>query len=556
MSGGGTKKSLRKTLGALKDTTTATVAKINSHYKELDIAIVKATNHVEQPANEKQIKAVFAAILATRHRDDVAYCIHALERRLSKTHNWAVALKTLILIHRALREVDLTFHEELINYGQSRSYMLNMTHFKDDSSPNAWDYSGWVRSYALYLEERLECFRILKYDVETYYTRSKELDTLELLEQLPALQQLLHCVIGCQPQGAAMHNHVIQSALSMVALESIKIYNAISDGTATLVDKFFEMKRQNALRALDIYRKAGQQAEKLSEFYEICKKLDVGRGEKFITIERPPTLFLQTMEECVKEAPRPSTFLKDSQAVDNKSKVILATDYKKKPEVTEARSPPLPPPKLVPEPNAKDIKTKSLVAEPPNLLSQKDPAPAVTKLDEKNAVALAIVPPDSADQTANGRNPANGATAWELALAEAPSSIESVATASKLARGLDKLTLDSLYDDAITRRNQSLSYYNPWEPSQKAALVMPQPEHHPFYASSLAASTPPSVQTAAVANQQHAFAFQQQQQMMMMTTMTSPQLQHATNPFCGSAINSCGPGMPVQTCNNPYRGLI
>jgi len=45
-------------------------------------------------------------------------------------------LKTLIVIHRALREVDPTFHEELINYGRSRSHMLNMAHFKDDSSPN------------------------------------------------------------------------------------------------------------------------------------------------------------------------------------------------------------------------------------------------------------------------------------------------------------------------------------------------------------------------------------------------------------------------------------
>jgi hypothetical protein len=32
---------------------------------------------------------------------------------------------------------------------------------------SAWDYSAWVRIYALYLEERLECFRVLKYDVET-----------------------------------------------------------------------------------------------------------------------------------------------------------------------------------------------------------------------------------------------------------------------------------------------------------------------------------------------------------------------------------------------------
>lgn len=31
----------------------------------------------------------------------------------------------------------------------------------------AWDFSAWVRAYALFLEERLECFRILKYDVES-----------------------------------------------------------------------------------------------------------------------------------------------------------------------------------------------------------------------------------------------------------------------------------------------------------------------------------------------------------------------------------------------------
>lgn len=33
-----------------------------------------------------------------------------------------------------MREVDPTFREELINYGRSRNHMLNMAHFKDDSS--------------------------------------------------------------------------------------------------------------------------------------------------------------------------------------------------------------------------------------------------------------------------------------------------------------------------------------------------------------------------------------------------------------------------------------
>lgn len=524
---------MRKTLGALKDTTTVSLAKINSDYKELDIAIVRATNHVERPAKEKHIRAIFAAISASRPRADVAYCIHALARRLSKTHNWAVALKTLIVIHRALREVDPTFHEELINYGRSRNRMLNMSHFKDDSSPNAWDYSAWVRSYALYLEERLECFRVLKYDVESDRTKTKDLDTPDLLEQLPSLQQLLYRVIGCQPQGAAIHNFVIQFALSMVASESIKVYNSISDGTVNLVDKFFEMQRNDALRALDIYRRAGQQVERLSEFYEICKNLDAGRGERFIKIEQPPGSFLLTMEDYVREAPRYSTARKDS-AIEDK-KVVLPIEYKKDSEVKEVDPPSHEP---IPEP----VKVETPVAEPPDLLSLDDPAPALAELDEKNANALALVPVGSMNQTdsTGGPNLANGVTGWELAFVEAPTSNETSTTASKLAGGLDKLTLDSLYDDAIRRSNQNVSYNNsnPWE--QPAMPVGPQTVHNSFYAPSMVVGPQP-------------FMFQQQPQVVV-----GPQPQPTVNPFGNPFGASANPYSPaaVQSYINPYAGLI
>jgi len=91
MAVGGTQPTLRKYLGALKDTTTVSLAKVNSDYKvqtffmihlnnfrnvsssdrpsvhllgtyhsfllqDLDIAIVKATNHVERPSKEKYIR--------------------------------------------------------------------------------------------------------------------------------------------------------------------------------------------------------------------------------------------------------------------------------------------------------------------------------------------------------------------------------------------------------------------------------------------------------------------------------------------------------------------
>ena len=127
----------------------------------------------------------------------------------------------------------------------------------------------------------------------------------------------------------------------------------------------------------------------------------------------------------------------------------------------------------------------------------------------------------------------------------------------KKAGGLDKLTLDSLYDDAIRRNSQPTSY-NPWEPTPMGGPVMQQPLHDPFYASSGVAA-PHSVQMAAMANQQQAFMLQQQQQMMMMgPPQHQQQQQQSVNPFgntYGATVHPYGSGMPVPAYN-PYTGLI
>ncbi|XP_058113949.1 putative clathrin assembly protein At5g35200 isoform X2 [Magnolia sinica] len=517
----GTQQSIRKALGVLKDSTQVGLAKVNSDYKDLDIAIVKATNHVEHMAKEKHMRTIFDAISATRPRADVSYCIQTLARRLTKTHNWAVALKTLIIIHRALREVDPSFREELKSYTRSRGQMLNLSHFKDDSSPNAWDYSAWVRTYALYLEERLECFRILKYDVETEHTKTRELNTADMLEQLPALQRLLFRLLGCQ-----------------VAGESVKLYSAINDGTLNLVDKFFEMQKHEAVRALDIYRKAGHQAEKLSEFYEICKGLSLLRGQKFIKIEQPAASFITAMEEYVKEAPLALPLQRnvgdDDKGVAPNPKVIKKlSDFPEKPQPSQETAESL-----------KSEISKAPVTTPftDDILGLNASSQKASQLDEKNALALAIVTSDNPLNTGNGPDLTSGATGWELALVSAPSSNENAVAESKLAGGLDKLTLDSLYDDAMARRtNQNGSYHsgqvapNPYESAQYT--------QDPFYASNNIAP-PTNVQMATMAKQQ-AFMMQQQQKVAGQ--------QDTTNPF-GNPYEETG--VQSHPSNNPFTSLI
>ncbi|XP_022889135.1 putative clathrin assembly protein At4g25940 [Olea europaea var. sylvestris] len=95
--GSSCQQNFRKAVGALKDSTMVGMAKVNGEFKGLDVAILKATNHIEILPKEKHVRKIFDAVSALRPRADVGYCIHALARRLSKTRTWAVAIKTLII---------------------------------------------------------------------------------------------------------------------------------------------------------------------------------------------------------------------------------------------------------------------------------------------------------------------------------------------------------------------------------------------------------------------------------------------------------------------------
>ncbi|KAF9612063.1 hypothetical protein IFM89_037982 [Coptis chinensis] len=77
---GSTQLNPRKALGALKDSTKVRLAKVNSEYKELDIAIGKATNHVEHIAMEKHMSILFCV----RHSALAIYpmCSMRLQRKL------------------------------------------------------------------------------------------------------------------------------------------------------------------------------------------------------------------------------------------------------------------------------------------------------------------------------------------------------------------------------------------------------------------------------------------------------------------------------------------
>ncbi|KAK6151534.1 hypothetical protein DH2020_014169 [Rehmannia glutinosa] len=456
--GSSSQQNFRKAIGAIKDSTSVGLAKVNSEYKDLNVSILKATNHVEVLPKEKHVRIILGAVSGSRPRADVSFCIHALTRRLAKTHTWVVALKSLIVIHRALREVDHSFCEELIFHNKGRGHLLNLLHFKDDSSPSAWDYSTWIRTYALYIEECLECFRVLKYDFHRDHSRTKKLDTPALLEQLPALQQLLFRLLGCEPGGAARYNFMIQYALSIVAAESVRLYVAITDGVLMLVDKFFEMQRRDAVRALEIYRKSGEQAQRLSEFYEMCRGLDFGRRQKYVKIEQPPASFLTAMEEYIKDAPQ--TLMLPWRTNDDRSstpKLIAAA-----PEANAETDPELATTEDGSQPSVDQEKTDTnkndTDAAPliPDLLSWDDPIPEASQSDE--AFPLSNTAPEEMSNSTINSELSSEPASWELALVTTTPTASAALVPQNKGGVLDRSILDSLYDAAMTQTNTNGPY--------------------------------------------------------------------------------------------------
>lgn len=213
---------IRKALGAVKDKTSIGLAKVGSSnsLSDLEVAIVKATRHEEYPAEEKHIREILS--LTCYSRAYISASVNTLSRRLNKTKNWTVALKTLILIQRLLSEGDPAYEQEIFFATRRGTRLLNMSDFRDTSRSNSWDFSAFVRTYALYLDERLE-FRmqgrrgkrsVFGIDEEheepetsgtalsVRATPVREMKIEKIFSRTQHLQQLLERFLACRPTGS------------------------------------------------------------------------------------------------------------------------------------------------------------------------------------------------------------------------------------------------------------------------------------------------------------------------------------------------------------------
>ncbi|KAK9284509.1 hypothetical protein L1049_023683 [Liquidambar formosana] len=305
---------LRKAIGAVKDQTSIGLAKVSTTASSLDIAVLKATTHDEIPVDDRYITEVLQLISSNKANANAV--AQAIAKRIGKTRNWIVALKSLMLVLQIFQDGDPFFPREVLHAMKRGAKILNLTSFRDDSNSSPWDYTAFVRTFSLYLDERLDCFLTGKLQrrfafrgrENTSHRRSRranepvrDMKPAMLLDRMSYWLRLLDRAVATRPTGPAKRNRLVQISLYAIVRESFDLYRDISDGLALLLDSFFHLQYQCCVNAFQTCVKASKQFEELCSFYALCKSIGVGRTSEYPSVQKISEELIETLQEFLKD---------------------------------------------------------------------------------------------------------------------------------------------------------------------------------------------------------------------------------------------------------------
>lgn len=302
-------------LGLLKDQTAAGLARASGPFSHVQFAIVMATNHYESLPEEKYVEEILAAGGGSRMQ--VSFCTRLLVKRLNKTHNWAVAVKCLVILHRSVLDGGFLF-QDLLAYNSLREgkEYLSFAKFRYDQASADLDFCFWVKNYAKYLDERLRCSHALKTHLDNRWkgevtqSRVEFMESGELLFQLEALQNLLHELYHCEPEGEAGEHPVIQGALVLVVMDSYKVQDEIRFRMKEMLGRVNTLELSERLAILHNCKRADSQMQALQTFLENCKELrllsDIPLPGKPIVSKTEIQKLTETIQSLQKEPSAPS----------------------------------------------------------------------------------------------------------------------------------------------------------------------------------------------------------------------------------------------------------
>ncbi|XP_033839478.1 phosphatidylinositol-binding clathrin assembly protein isoform X1 [Periophthalmus magnuspinnatus] len=256
-------------------------------------AVCKATTHEVSGPKKK-------------HLDYLIHCTNEMNVNIpqladtlfERTANssWVVVFKALITTHHIM----MYGNERFIQYLASRNTLFNLNNFLDKGALQGYDMSTFIRRYSRYLNEKAMSYRLVAVD----FTKMKRgvdgvmrtMNTEKLIKTLPIIQNQLDALLDFQANPNELTNGVINSAFMLLFRDSIRLFAAYNEGVINLLEKYFDMKKNQCKDALDIYKKFLYRMTKLSEFLKVAEQVGIDQGD-IPDLSQAPSSLLEALEQ-------------------------------------------------------------------------------------------------------------------------------------------------------------------------------------------------------------------------------------------------------------------
>ncbi|XP_051476661.1 phosphatidylinositol-binding clathrin assembly protein isoform X11 [Apus apus] len=210
--------------------------------------------------------------------------------------SWVVVFKSLITTHHLM----VYGNERFIQYLASRNTLFNLSNFLDKSGLQGYDMSTFIRRYSRYLNEKAVSYRQVAFD----FTKVKRgadgvmrtMSTEKLLKTMPIIQNQMDALLDFNVNSNELTNGVINAAFMLLFKDAIRLFAAYNEGIINLLEKYFDMKKNQCKEGLDIYKKFLTRMTRISEFLKVAEQVGIDRGD-IPDLSQAPSSLLDALEQ-------------------------------------------------------------------------------------------------------------------------------------------------------------------------------------------------------------------------------------------------------------------
>ncbi|XP_030887728.1 phosphatidylinositol-binding clathrin assembly protein-like isoform X1 [Leptonychotes weddellii] len=204
--------------------------------------------------------------------------------------SWVVVFKALVTVHHLM----VHGNERFIQHLASRNSLFTLHNFLDKSVMEGYAMSTFIRRYSRYLNEKSLAYRLIASDI----TKTKRgmdgmmrtMDTKQLLNTLPVIQTQFDALLNFNANPDELTNGIIHAAFMLLFKDSLRLFAAYNEGILNLLDKYFDMRKNECKESLDIYIKFLERTPKLVQFLKVAEQVGIDQNNIPYLTQAPHSL--------------------------------------------------------------------------------------------------------------------------------------------------------------------------------------------------------------------------------------------------------------------------